>query len=187
RSASKSAEAARDGGASVAVWDDRRASPWPIPVLRVTGSDQRCSTNCFRARQHLLPVDGRVFGRRPAGVVVLAERNVCWAAALFEVIENRVIVLGTILPSAQRTEVRHLQAPFGFDLDDLAFVLVPVPFILALPPNRTSLLPVRYHLRAEHVFLDLLGIGHRGPHLAWWRRNGAFCGRAEIVHVSSLG
>src|SRR5262249_12699677 len=102
-------------------------------------------------------------------------------------VEDGVIVLGAILPSAQRAEVRHLQASFGFDLDDLARVLVLLALVLALPANRTSLLPVGYHLGAEHVFLDLFGIGQRCPYLAGWRSDVGFCGRDEIVHVSSPG
>src|SRR5215510_11381389 len=120
--------------------------------------------------------------RLPARIVVLAERDMRHPRELLELIKKGVVVLGKIFPSAQWTEVRHLEAPVGLDLEDLALVLVLLPLVLPLPDDLASLPPVGYDLRPEHVFLDLLRIGKRRPHLRRLRVDLDLGGRYVISH-----
>ena len=107
-----------------------------------------------------------MLGRLLGGVLVLAQRNARLCAVRLELVHERVVVLGNVLLAAQGAEVRHLQAAFGLELDDLAPVLVLFAFVLAFPDDRAARPPVRFDLGAEHVLLDLLGIGECSPDLA---------------------
>ena len=68
-------------------------------------------------------------------VVVLAQRHASHGACGLELVRERVVVLGDVLLSAQRAEVRDLQASRRVDLDDLALVLVPLALVLAFPDD----------------------------------------------------
>jgi len=101
-----------------------------------------------------------------AGVVVLTQRDVRATSGFGKLVGECVVVLGDVRLAAERTEVAHPEQPVRLDRQDLALVLVFLALVHALPDDRTSLLPVGLHLRAEHVLLDLLRVRQCRPHPA---------------------
>src|SRR5262245_53126010 len=117
----------------------------------------------LQPRQHLLPVGAGVFRLLWARVVALAQPKRRPPVVSLELVQERVVVLGQVIFAAHRAEVGQLEPARGLDLDDLPAILVRLPFVLALPGDVTALLPVGLHPRAEHVLLNLLGIGDSVP------------------------
>ena len=137
----------------------------------------------LEALEHRLPVGTGLGGRVLGGVVVLAQREIRLSLALLELVDEGVVVLGTVLETARRAEMRQLEEPRALDFDDLALVLVRLPLVLALPDDRATGLPVGRDARAEHVLLDLVGIGESVPDLLLGRVDLGFrCGDV-VGHV----
>lgn len=74
-------------------------------------------------------------------IVVLAQRQVAGAAAIIDLIRDRVIVLRFIRQARHRAEVSDREVPIGLDFDDLALVLVRPALVLARPGDRAAGLP----------------------------------------------
>src|SRR5258706_9812278 len=100
-----------------------------------------------------------------SGIVVLPESERRLAVASFQDVGERVVVLGLVLAAAHRAPVCVLQHSLRLDLENLALVLVRLPFPFARPLDRAALFPIGRHLGAVHVLLYLVGIGQRIPNV----------------------
>src|SRR5207247_1236062 len=85
---------------------------------------------------------------------------------------------------AHRAEVRDNETALGLHLDNFALVLVSRSLIFALPDDRAARLPVGFHLRPEHVPLDLSRIGQCRPDACRRRLNVGLGGRDYPGHGS---
>src|SRR5215469_10766876 len=105
-------------------------------------------------------------------------------AAGFKHIREGVVVLGHIFLPAHRAEVRDNETTLGLHLDNFALVLVGPSLIFALPHDRAARLPVGFHMRSEHVPLDLSRIGQCRPDACRRRLNVGLGGRDYPGHGS---
>src|SRR6188472_468236 len=117
----------------------------------------------LQAGEHLFPVALRVLRGLWARVVVLGERETCSSLSRTELVDEGVVVLGTVLFTAERAVVRQLETPAGLNGDDLPLVLVRLPVVFTPPHDRAARLPVGFDVRPEHVLLDQLRLGQRRP------------------------
>ena len=108
-------------------------------------------------------MDGPSLSRDVLPVALMANLAV---AAIVATLLVRFPWFRRILLTAQRAEVRELEPVLALDVQDLAFVLVPLALVLALPGDPASGPPIGLHFRAEHVLLNLIRVRQRPPDLA---------------------
>ena len=111
-----------------------------------------------------LPVRAELLGLLLVSLHVLGQLELRTGVALGERVDEPVVVLRLVRLTHHRAVVSHREHVRLVVGQDLALVLVGAALVLAAPGDRAADLPVGLDHGAEHVLLDLRGVGQGRPH-----------------------